>query len=78
MSSSSELNKKDEEKIKRNNFFNLSSTDEDESDNEDEKTKKWDWTREENKNIFYSEKQATKRFKPDQEKRISQQTGSAE
>ena len=88
MAASSGLSKKDEEKIKRNNFFNLSSDEdtngeqEEEDDDEEEKLnkekiKKWDWDREENKNLYFhkeakhvvSEQSQSKRFKPDTDSR---------
>jgi len=78
MASSSELNKKDKEKIKLNNFFNLSSDEDNSTDNDDEKEmlnkqkiNKWDWDREENKSLYYqknqqaSEEFQNKRFKKD-------------
>lgn len=70
---------KDTKKIKNSNFFNLSSDEEDsqeEQSNEEEfqaKIRKWDWDREENKEIYYKKetKETTKRFKPSEKSNLN-------
>lgn len=53
-----------EKKIKKNNFFNLSSDESSDNDDDDDekekqeqaKIRKWDWDREENKDLYYTKK----------------------